>query len=157
MSNNVTITQNDSNIQNISQMPYFQQPKNPTMEVKISPYGNPILEVENGNEIVKNSNDFELKRQAFLNSQYNKKKIRYKLSPKKIICPYCYEFIKTNVKWNFNYCTLILSIVFNIYYFLIILSCGYEFLCYDGIHTCSNCGRILGTYESPGKSCCKSG
>ena len=160
MNNNVTIAQNET-INNNSQIPYFPQPKNTNMEVIISPYGNPIIKTEEkGNQIVQNStNDYLEKKKAYYNSQYYKKKIKYKTEPIETICPNCYELMTTKVELTCNGCSILLSIIFTIYYFLVILSLGYDCLCYDAVHTCSKCGYIVGDYDSPGKSCencCKS-
>ena len=74
--NNITINQNIAN-QNNSQIPFFPQPKTPNVEIVISPYGNPIIEGEkNINEIIKNSNDIDLKKKAYVNSEYYNKKIK---------------------------------------------------------------------------------
>ena len=155
MYNNSTITQNDITNQNNSQIPYFARARNPCVDVIIQPYGNPIIKGEqNKTEIIKNSNEIEQKKQAYLKSKKKNEINKYKTKPIETICPNCKEFMITNVKLYFNPCSLCLCIFVTLAYIIPVILGNNDCLCCDAIHTCSKCGEILGYYKSVGYGFC---
>ena len=86
--------------------------------------------------------------------------------PQNVICPFCFQKIKTSVEENFNWLTCI-CFGFMIFMIFPLFCCPFGFFycgncgcdcncdckcCYDGIHKCPNCGRLLGRYNSCTKS-----
>ena len=143
MFNDVTITQNETNMGNETQVPYIPQPINSNMKVIITPSGERIIVGEN-NVKENANNNIEIKKEAYLRSKYYGKEIKYGLRPIKMICPKCYELMETNVYKTCDTCKLFTFIFIPCFCISILMDKDAHFLCIKATHYCSNCGLLLG-------------
>ena len=70
-------------------------------------------------------------------------------SPFQTTCPYCQSAILTTSVKTFNCATCLLCYCTGICLFCCIQCCrGKDFCCYDAVHSCPNCGKVLAQYVS---------
>ena len=71
-----------------------------------------------------------------------------KSEPVTMTCPFCKNLITTRTYSTCNYVACCCFLLFNIFYCCVQICSGKNVLCVDITHTCPNCGRVIGHYNS---------
>ncbi len=109
-------------------------------------YYRPIQEIES---LIRNYKKLTIKESDVEPSTPIVKK-DFKTIPVNTYCYYCKNEISTVTELKFNILTCVCFIICNFYYCIFQACRNKEILCFDCIHRCPKCGRVLGEY----KSCC---
>ena len=128
-----------------------------SISIYTNKYNKPIVESP------KNSN-------AIIINQPIPTETAFTLEPAKLTCPYCKKQIISEVEENCNFCTCLLFFMAFAFCALPLLICSGIFnsmncnccngdincnceCCYDGIHRCTKCKKVIGLYESSPSFC----
>ena len=74
---------------------------------------------------------------------------KFGTTPIAMNCIFCKKPIVTKVNRTCNVCACILCYLTGLVFYVCVQACRKkEFCCYDGEHTCPNCGKVLGNYNA---------
>ena len=75
--------------------------------------------------------------------------LQFGTHPIAITCQFCRSPITTVVEKSFNCCSCLLCYFTSLIFWIIIQAVrGKEINCWNAVHSCPNCGQILGKYSS---------
>ena len=142
------IINQNNNIQNQNYNPQIQQGGIPQqMGIQTIPYGNQpqygqpvMIQPMQGGAIVVN----QATPTVIISRPLN-----LGTSPVSTTCPFCRNFVATVVEQSFNCGTCCLCWCTGFCFFALFQLCrGKDICCYDAVHKCPRCGKIIGTYDS---------